>query len=118
MAKVNVIDLLEAGLRAEQLRQRAIASNAANLETPGYKTVDVNFQETLAKALDGGKEGTLADLEGEIFKVGNLPVKQNGNDVSLEGEVGKMIENSLRLEAYVRIMSKKYKQMELATQVS
>jgi len=35
-------------------RHNAIAANLANAETPGYKRVDVRFEEQLAKAIDSG----------------------------------------------------------------
>jgi len=37
--------------------------------------------------------------------------------VSLEAEVGKMVKNTLRHTAYVRLLSKKYRQIELAMDV-
>ena len=48
----NIVDFLDAGIRAESLRQKAIAGNIANLETPGYRRIDVKFDELLARALD------------------------------------------------------------------
>jgi flagellar basal body rod protein FlgB len=42
------------------------------------------------------------------------PVKSNGNDVNFEAEVGQMIKNAISHKAYVRILDKKYKQMDLA----
>lgn len=49
MAVNNVTDLLQSGLKAEMLRQKAIAGNVANMETPNYRRVDVRFEELLAK---------------------------------------------------------------------
>ena len=43
----NLLSLLEAGARAEGLRHKAIASNIANLQTPGYRRVDIRFEEFL-----------------------------------------------------------------------
>lgn len=117
MSKVNVSDLLEAGLRAEQLRQKAIASNTANLETAGYRAVDLKFEELLSRALQDG-DSDAANTTGELIISGSTMLKSNGNDVSLEVEVGKMIENSLRHETFVRLLGKKYKQMDIAMQVS
>ena len=39
-------------LRAE--RQRVIASNIANADTPGYAARDINFKEAMASALGSG----------------------------------------------------------------
>jgi flagellar basal-body rod protein FlgB len=113
----NVTNLLEAGIRAEGLRQKTIASNTANLQTPGYRSVDVRFEDLLAKALASGEEAGIEDLEAQVFEAGLTPVKANGNDVSLEAEVGKMVKNSLRHTAYVRLLSKKYQQIDLAIDV-
>ena len=118
MSKVNdVIDFLEHGIKAESLRQKAIASNIANLETPGYRRVDVEFEELLAKALDSGGSIKLSDIEAQLYRPMQTSVKSNGNDVTLEGEVGEMIKNTLRHKAYIRLLNKKYKQIELAMNV-
>jgi flagellar basal-body rod protein FlgB len=110
----NIVDFLEAAIRAESLRQKAIANNIANIETPKYLRVDVKFEELLAKAMESPGSIDLKEIEAEVYQPKNTPVKGNGNDVSFESEVGQMIKNSLRHEAYVRLLSKKYKQIELA----
>ena len=113
----NIIDFLEAGLRAEGLRQKAIASNIANMQTPGYRSVGVKFEHILAEALDSNGSVKLSEIEAQIHQPRTTPVKSNGNDVNLEVEIGKMVKNSLRHTAYVRMISKKYQQMDLAINV-
>lgn len=113
----SVVDIIEAGISAESLRQRAIANNVANLDTPGYRRVDVRFKELFAKALASSGGFDLGDIEGEIYQPKNTPVKSNGNDVSLEIEVGEMVKNTLRHKALIRVLQKKYQQMELAINV-
>jgi flagellar basal-body rod protein FlgB len=113
----NIVDIIEAGLRAESLRQRAIGSNVANLETPGYRRVDVRFEELLAKALGSSGGVDLSEIEGEIYQPKNTPVKSNGNDVSLEVEVGEMVKNTLRHKALILVLQKKYEQIQSAINV-
>jgi flagellar basal-body rod protein FlgB len=113
----NIAALLEAGIRAEGLRQRAIANNMANLETPGYRRISVRFEELFAKALDSGGRFELSEIEPELYQPEQTPVKPNGNDVNLEFEVGQMVKNTLRHRAFVRLLDKQYKQMELAMSV-
>lgn len=113
----SIVDIIEAGISAESLRQRAIANNVANLDTPGYRRVDVRFKELFAKALASSGGFDLGDIEGEIYQPKNTPVKSNGNDVSLEIEVGEMVKNTLRHKALIRVLQKKYQQMELAISV-
>ncbi len=118
MSKINdIIDFLEAGIRAESLRQKALANNVANLQTPGYRRIDVKFEELLAKALDSPGSVDFSEVEAQIYQPNQTPVKSNGNDVDLETEVGEMVKNTLRHKAYIRLLYKKYKQMELAMNV-
>ncbi len=119
MPKTNsILELLEAGLQAESLRQRAIANNVANLETPGYRRIDVKFEELLAKALNSSGGVDLEEIEPQIYQPKKTPMKSNGNDVNLETEVGQMVKNTLRHTAYIRLLNKKYKQIEMAIDIN
>ncbi|HID12005.1 MAG TPA: flagellar basal body rod protein FlgB, partial [Candidatus Latescibacteria bacterium] len=51
------IPLLAKALDAYTLRQRAIADNIANSETPGFRRREVRFEEELRRALEGGIRG-------------------------------------------------------------
>jgi len=114
----GITDLLGAGIRAEGLRQKAIASNMANLETPGYRRIDVKFEELLARVLDSGGDMDPESIEPELYQPKNTPLRSNGNDVSLEVEMGELIKNSLRHTAYVRLRQKKSAQIEAAMNLS
>jgi flagellar basal-body rod protein FlgB len=115
--RVDVFGLLDAGIKAEELRQRAIASNIANIETPGYRRQDVRFEELLAKAMTSGHGTGVADMEPEVFTPAKTVVKGNGNDVSLEMEIGEMLKNSARQTTFVRLLRKQYAQIETAISI-
>ncbi|MCX5634425.1 MAG: flagellar basal body rod protein FlgB [Planctomycetota bacterium] len=118
MSKTNeIIGMLESGIRAENLRQKVISNNVANLETPGYRRQAVKFEELLSKAMESPGKTGLDEIEAEVYQPNETPVKSNGNDVSWEGEVGEMVKNSLRHKAYVRILNKKYQQMQAAMDI-
>ncbi len=110
----RIVEVLEAGLRAESLRQKAIANNVANVQTDGYREIDVRFEELLEKALKSGGKINLDELKEQFYETEENAVKSNGNDVHLEVEIGKMIRNGLRYTAFVRLLGKKYEQMERA----
>lgn len=114
----SVLELLDAGIRAESLRQKAIASNIANLQTPGYRRIDIKFQELLAKALDRSGAVDLKEIKPQLHRPKQTPVKSNGNDVNLEAEVGEMVKNALLHKVYIRLLDKKYSQIELAMSVN
>ena len=69
-------------------RQKIVTSNIANVDTPGYRTRDVNFQSELYGLLD------VDNPRGE--EVAGLPVKPDGNNVSLDREARLLAENALR----------------------
>jgi flagellar basal-body rod protein FlgB len=115
MSRANsIIDIIEAGIRAENLRQRAISNNIANLETPGYRRIDVKFEELLARCLKSGDATDLGKIMPQFYRPEQTPVKSNGNDVNYEAEVGQMIKNTIRHKAFIRLLKKKYEQIELA----
>jgi len=111
---VDIVGLLEAGIKAEGFRQKTIASNTANIETPGYRRLDVNFEELLAKAMRSPDAADVQDLEPEVYQTLNTPIRSNNNDVILEAEIGEMIKNSLRHTTYIRLLQKRFAQMEAA----
>lgn len=57
-------DLLGRLVEATEVRQRAISNNIANVNTPNYRRIDVEFEEQLAKELSSPKNlnGTAATI--------------------------------------------------------
>jgi len=114
MTDQNAIgELLAAGLRASSLRGRVIANNIANISTPGYLRKDVRFEALLARALKS-KDIDIEELGAEIFEPKSTPVNAQGNDVSLDVEVGELLKNSAKYKTYIRLLGKMHRQMELA----
>ncbi len=119
MSKINeIFNVIGAGINAETQRQKTIANNVANLQTPGYRRLDVKFQDVLAKALESKDTNiNLDEITPEVFQANETTVKSNGNDVNLEMEVGQMVKNSLRYKTFIRLLEKKYQQIDLAMDV-
>ena len=68
-------------------RQKLVASNIANADTPGYHTQDINFQTEFENAL--GQTPTVMEPAG-------LTVKPDGNNVNIDREARLLAENALR----------------------
>lgn len=68
-------------LRSE--RQRLIASNIANAETPGYKSRDFDFAQALQQA-GTGQNSTLAAAQATA-RAGDIPLKPTAGDPSAPG---------------------------------
>jgi flagellar basal-body rod protein FlgB len=85
-------------LDAVALRQEAIASNIANLETPGYKRLDLapSFQSELDRACASGDQRQIVSLQPSLAPDPNAaPTGRDGNTVSLEKEMAQLNQNSL-----------------------
>ncbi len=78
------------------MRQKLVASNIANIDTPGYRTKDIDFQFEFQSAQAG--------LAPDVIEVKELPVKNDGNDVNLEREARLLSEDDLRFTFAANVM--------------
>ena len=79
---------LERYMDALSARQKMVASNIANADTPGYKTKDVDFQSAFDAAIRGWHP--------QPVEVAGLRVKSDGNNVDMDREARLLAENALR----------------------
>ncbi len=111
---LNITGYLESAIKAETMRQKAIASNVANSQTPGYRRIDVRFADIVAEAMERGDDSEANELEGELIQPLSTPVDGSGNDVDLDSEMGQLVKNSLLQKTYMRLLARKYRQIETA----
>jgi flagellar basal-body rod protein FlgB len=69
-------------------RQKLVASNIANADTPGYKTQDIDFQFEYTTLTKGESP--------QIIQTPDLPEKPDGNNVNLDQQVRLLAENQMR----------------------
>jgi flagellar basal-body rod protein FlgB len=68
--------------------QKLVSSNIANVDTPGYKAKDIDFQSELASQF--------GSLEPTAVEVSGLKTKNDGNNVNMDRETRRLSENALR----------------------
>ena len=90
----RLTDSLEQYMNVVSLRQKLVASNIANADTPGYKTQDLDFQSSFRSALDGGSPQTV--------QVSGLTTKNDGNNVDLDREARLLAENAMRFNVAIQ----------------
>ena len=112
---LSMVDALEAGLKATNLRQSVIANNIANMDTPGFRRQDVQFKDILAKAVETG-HADAADLEPKVVTPGTTDVNEQGNDVDMDTELGEMLKTNAQYKMFVRMLVKEYSRMSEAIQ--
>jgi flagellar basal-body rod protein FlgB len=109
-------------------RQRLIASNVVNRDTPGYRAKDVDFK-TLMERIHGdkGAGGGLRRTDDRHLSAStgalspDLIVKESserldGNSVNLGEEMARMTENNLTYQAVLKRLTRKFQGLKLAIQ--
>jgi len=106
-------------LEAASLRQRVIADNLANLNTPGFKRSEVRFEESLRRALSKreralplrrtdprhfGGAGNLETLVPEPVTVRTTSMRPDGNNVDLDREMVTLATNTIAYRAAAQML--------------
>lgn len=97
----HYMDLLSA-------RQKLVASNIANVDTPGYKTRDIDFQFEFISLTQGSPPN--------VVEAPGLVVKNDGNNVSMDREARLLAENALRFNLASNLMKSQLKLVNDAIQ--
>ncbi len=103
-------------------RHAAITANIANVDTPGYKAIDVTFREALMGAgismtrtnpghmlAGGAKSGGALD----VVELGGVP-RRDGNDVNIDHEMVKLAENQLEFRYAAKMLGRKFNKIREA----
>jgi flagellar basal-body rod protein FlgB len=104
-------------LDAVALRREAIANNIANLETPGYRRVDLapSFQAELAKACSTGDARQVAALKPTLAADPNaIPSSKDGNTVNLENEMLQLTQTTVEHALQAQLISGRLLKLKLA----
>ena len=86
-------------------RQKLVAANIANADTPGYQTRDIDFQSEFHAAWRGAPQ---------VQQVAGLATKNDGNNVSLDREARLLAENALRFNLASGLMRAEIQQVRAA----
>ncbi len=97
---------LEQYMTLMSARQKLVASNIANADTPGYRTKDIDFQTELQNAVSG--------MPPFAHDVSGLTVKNDGNNVSLDREARLLAENALRFNIASNLLRSQIKIVRMA----
>ena len=118
-------------LRAE--RQKVLASNIANADTPNYKARDMNFSSELSRAMQQGRSETdglaLATTSSRhiaaqgpasvgrvlLYRVPDQP-SLDGNTVDMDRERAQFADNAVRYQASLTILNRKIQGLKSAMQ--
>ena len=105
--------LLSQLLDATALRHQVIAQNVANVNTPGYRRLDVSFEAALSGQAGGQSEASeIAALR--VIEGGGGAERPDGNNVDIDAEMGRLNKNTLVYTAASQILAGKIAAMRTA----
>ncbi|HTW44928.1 MAG TPA: flagellar basal body rod protein FlgB [Acidobacteriaceae bacterium] len=95
------------------LELKLTAQNMANVDVPGYRTVGFDFAEEMERSIadiqaERRGQSKLAKPGVNIFKVGGLVERPDGNNVSMDREGMKMAEAQLQFRVGEALLKQEF----------
>ncbi|HLE88226.1 MAG TPA: flagellar basal body rod protein FlgB [Candidatus Brocadiaceae bacterium] len=113
--------LLEKMLDVSSVKHKVIANNIANVNTPGYKKMEVSFADQLEKVLNEDSMNKFDTLQPKIViskEDTSETVRNDGNNVDIDKEVSSLVKNTLTYGIYTQLLAKKYEGIKSAIEGS
>lgn len=120
--------LLGKALDVSSERFTQIANNIANVNTPGYVSMDMNFDDELRKRISGKpsielvstdprhivKQASLARTN--ILRPQNMVMRNDENSVDIEREIAALIENNIYYSGVAQGLNSKFRLLQSIVQ--
>jgi flagellar basal-body rod protein FlgB len=100
-----MLDKLERYLDLTAYRQGLVASNLANIDTPGYRTKDIRFEDELSNATEFGP--TPQEVPGLIER-------PDGNNVSVDRESILLAQTQLQFRVATELLRMQFHRLSTA----
>lgn len=116
----NYINVLEKGLDASWTRNSVIANNIANVDTPGFKRKDVQFEEYLISEIgytdDLDREVADADLDNLMSttytEYQSVSYRIDGNNVDIDTESAELAKNQIKYYTMLDSVSQEFSRLK------
>ncbi|MCL2878589.1 MAG: flagellar basal body rod protein FlgB [Acidobacteria bacterium] len=119
----KTLNAMESYMDRLSQRHKIVASNIANIDTPGYKTRDISFHATIDELLTEPSAGRLRltrerhiDAEGVgplnmVFEPKGLIERADRNNVDIDREMTKLSETSFGYSMMTQLLRGKYQKL-------
>jgi flagellar basal-body rod protein FlgB len=110
----STVEGLSRFLDVDVARYKLIATNLANIDTPGYRTRDLNFQTELQRAADEAYSAetssglSYASYSPVSYAVSGLMERPDGNNVSVERESLLMAEAQMKFNLATQLLKDEF----------
>ncbi|MGH9397292.1 MAG: flagellar basal body rod protein FlgB [Terriglobia bacterium] len=92
-------------------REKLAVGNIANIDTPGYQTLDINFREALAHA---DQNLSAAPLAPHVEETEGLIARPDGNNVSLDRESVVLAGVQLEYRTAIALLRQEFQRIKMA----
>ena len=129
MIQTNVFDyirLLDKAADASWLRNEVMSNNLANIDTPGFKRQDVDFESVLKEALESSHyedmDHKVAGLRHKSLSArlytdySNFSYRIDGNNVDVDNENVMLAENQLRYQGLITSINQEFTNLKTVMQ--
>lgn len=119
LIETSLSEALGRFLDVDVARYKLVAANLANIDTPGYRTRDLNFRAELERA----SQESFAAENGLLHTAGFTPVSRqvrglmerpDGNNVSLERESLLLAETQMKFNVGIQLLKDQFHTISLA----
>jgi len=110
----KTFDLLSTILDFRAERHKIIASNVANLDTPGFRPSSLDFGENLDEIMNEAGSLKMAlthprHMDAKDSGGGDFRVSQSGEKVEVDKEMAELAENNIMYNANLEMLARKFK---------
>ena len=122
----NYINVLDKALDASNLRETVITNNLANINTPGYKRREVDFQSLLRQELDKIKWNSLDEKMNDVqlshldagvhfdMQAYGYDYRLDGNNVDVDVENTELASEQLRYQLISDSVTQEFSRLQKA----
>ncbi|MBQ3104624.1 MAG: flagellar basal body rod protein FlgB [Lachnospiraceae bacterium] len=114
----DYINILDKAADGAWLRNEAIANNIANVDTPGYKRQDIDFESELRRALKNNRYQTVDEKVDNVIldrlKPGTyrdhemFSYRLDGNNVDIDTENVELASNQIRYQGLIDSITQEF----------
>lgn len=118
----NTISTLENALNYSSTKQKVIAQNISNVDTPNYKSKEVSFKSELQTAMDHAVAAKRTDVRHFNFENTSSTIvistnkstsyQNNGNNVDIDKEMADLATNQIYYNALIERISGKFQTLQ------
>jgi len=105
---MNGIELLEKFLNLTSQRQQGVVTNMANVDTPGFRTRDMDFRTELTRAVSNQETPGTGPM---LREVSGLIARPDGNNVNLDREGMLLAETQMQFQIGVQLIRSEFRRL-------